>query len=45
MFVRPESQSFMIWGFVFLIPFILAYTTYSYWVFRGKVTHDSGYHH
>ena len=40
----PESQRFMIWGFVILVPVILAYTTYSYWVFRGKVTHDSGYH-
>lgn len=40
-----ESLSFMIWGFVVLVPVILAYTTYSYWVFRGKVTRDSGYHH
>jgi cytochrome d ubiquinol oxidase subunit II len=29
-------------GAVFLIPMILAYTAYAYWVFRGKVgpTHD-----
>jgi cytochrome d ubiquinol oxidase subunit II len=28
---------------VILIPVILAYTGYSYWVFRGKVGHE-GYH-
>jgi cytochrome d ubiquinol oxidase subunit II len=39
-----ETQEFMIWGFVILIPIILSYTAYSYWVFRGKVTVDSGYH-
>jgi len=26
-----------------LIPIILAYTGYSYWVFRGKTGHE-GYH-
>ena len=26
-----------------LVPVILAYTGYSYWVFRGKVT-EGGYH-
>lgn len=41
----PATQAFMIWGFVFLIPVILAYTFYSYWVFRGKVTHEGGYSH
>jgi len=40
----PEaSQIFMLVGAAALIPIILAYTAYSYWVFRGKVdTH--GYH-
>ena len=40
----PEaSQMFLIVGAAALIPIILAYTAYSYWVFRGKVdTH--GYH-
>ena len=37
------SQSFMLVGAVVLIPMILAYTGWSYWVFRGKVAHD-GYH-
>ncbi|WP_309087207.1 cytochrome d ubiquinol oxidase subunit II [Phenylobacterium sp.] len=37
------SQSFMLVGAVVLIPIILGYTGYSYWVFRGKVGHE-GYH-
>lgn len=40
----PEpSQLFMLVGTAIIIPFILAYTVWAYWVFRGKVgTH--GYH-
>ncbi|MEL6062251.1 MULTISPECIES: cytochrome d ubiquinol oxidase subunit II [unclassified Methylobacterium] len=40
----PEaSQIFLLVGAAVLIPIILTYTAYSYWVFRGKVdTH--GYH-
>ncbi|CAM2958573.1 cytochrome bd-I ubiquinol oxidase subunit 2 apoprotein [Paracoccus aminovorans] len=39
----PRSQSFMLAGAMFIIPIILAYTGWAYWVFRGKVgTH--GYH-
>ncbi|WP_207484691.1 cytochrome d ubiquinol oxidase subunit II [Arenibaculum pallidiluteum] len=34
----PESQVFLLVGMVFLIPTILLYTAYCYWVFRGKVT-------
>ena len=38
-----SSQLFMLVGAAVLIPIILAYTAYAYWVFRGKVgTH--GYH-
>ena len=37
---QPESQIFMLVGVVLLIPLILAYTAYSYWVFRGKVGGD-----
>ena len=29
---------------MFLIPIILAYTGYAYWVFRGKVDPNEGYH-
>lgn len=37
-----NSLKFLLVGAVFLIPIILAYTAYAYWVFRGKVgpTHD-----
>lgn len=38
-----SSQIFMLVGAAFLIPIILTYTGYSYWVFRGKVGHE-GYH-
>jgi cytochrome d ubiquinol oxidase subunit II len=34
----PETQEFLLVGMVFLIPTILFYTVYSYYVFRGKVT-------
>lgn len=37
------SQIFMFVGAVVLIPIILAYTAYAYWVFRGK-TGEDGYH-
>ncbi|ACA18667.1 cytochrome d ubiquinol oxidase, subunit II [Methylobacterium sp. 4-46] len=37
------SQVFMLAGASVLIPIILAYTAYAYWVFRGKVD-ATGYH-
>ena len=40
----PETQGFMLVGVVILLPIILGYTAYTYWVFRGKVTADAGYH-
>jgi cytochrome d ubiquinol oxidase subunit II len=41
----PEnSQIFMLVGVVGLVPIILAYTSWNYWVFRGKVRAGSGYH-
>src|SRR3984893_13170143 len=33
----PESMGFTLVGALFVIPFILAYTAMSYYVFRGKV--------
>jgi cytochrome d ubiquinol oxidase subunit II len=39
-----SSQLFLLVGTVVLLPIILTYTFYNYWVFRGKVTVDSGYH-
>ena len=41
----PEnSQLFMLFGVAVLIPLILGYTAWAYWVFRGKVKPESGYH-
>ncbi len=39
-----ESLAFLLAGAVVLVPVILAYTGYAYWVFRGKVSTDTGYH-
>ena len=41
----PESQIFLLVGTLFILPVILGYTGYSYWVFRGKITRAAGYHH
>jgi len=38
----PASQAFLLTGAVVLLPLILAYTAYAYWVFRGKTV--GGYH-
>ncbi|MBU3057911.1 cytochrome d ubiquinol oxidase subunit II [Pseudomonas indica] len=41
----PEkSQLFTLVGVVILLPIILSYTVYSYWVFRGKIHVGEGYH-
>ncbi len=37
------SLRFMLPGVLVMVPIILAYTAWSYWVFRGK-TGDEGYH-
>jgi cytochrome bd ubiquinol oxidase subunit II len=39
-----NSLAFLLAGTVVLVPIILAYTAYSYWVFRGKVDTEGGYH-
>jgi len=39
-----ESLMFLLVGAVVLLPIILAYTAYAYWVFRGKVDPSEGYH-
>lgn len=38
-----RSQAFMLVGAALMLPIILAYTAWSYWVFRGKVGAE-GYH-
>jgi cytochrome d ubiquinol oxidase subunit II len=40
----PEGQAFLLIGTLFLIPIIFMYVGWSYWVFRGKVRADAGYH-
>lgn len=39
-----QSQEFMLIGAIFIIPVILVYTFWSYYVFRGKVPQNEGYH-
>lgn len=40
----PGAQGFLLVGVVVLIPCILGYTALTYWIFRGKVKADGGYH-
>jgi cytochrome d ubiquinol oxidase subunit II len=40
---RPESLRFTLWGALFVLPLVLAYTSYSYWVFRGKTDETEKY--
>ncbi|HXR96060.1 MAG TPA: cytochrome d ubiquinol oxidase subunit II [Rhizomicrobium sp.] len=40
----PSTQIFLGVGTLFLLPIIAVYTGWSYWVFRGKVRGDIGYH-
>jgi cytochrome bd ubiquinol oxidase subunit II len=39
-----STQAFLLVGTLVLLPVILLYTAWSYWVFRGKVRADTGYH-
>lgn len=41
----PRTQAFLLVGTLFLLPVILMYSAWSYWVFRGKVRADAGYGH
>ncbi len=38
------SLAFMLVGALVLLPVILGYTAYAYWIFRGKVDPEHGYH-
>ena len=40
----PSSQRFMLAGTLVLLPLILAYSGYVYWLFRGKVGPGESYH-
>ena len=39
-----ESLGFTLVGTLFIVPFVLMYTAWAYWVFRGKVRRGEGYH-
>ena len=39
----PQSQSLLLVGTVVLLPVILAYTGYCFYVFRGKASHEAHY--
>ena len=38
-----NALALMLWGVAILLPLILGYTAWVYWLFRGKVG-DAGYH-
>jgi cytochrome d ubiquinol oxidase subunit II len=38
------TQAFLLIGVLILLPMVLLYSAWSYWVFRGKVRADIGYH-
>lgn len=40
-----NALGLMLVGTAVILPMILAYTVWVYWVFRGKVTEEAGYHH
>ncbi len=39
----PESQSLLLIGTVILLPLVLTYTGYCYYIFRGKASHERAY--
>jgi cytochrome bd ubiquinol oxidase subunit II len=41
---QPLTQKITLIGALTILPFVLGYTLYSYWIFRGKVTDDIMYH-
>ena len=40
----PNALALMLGGVVIMLPLILGYTAVVYWLFRGKVSADAGYH-
>jgi len=40
-----NALGLMLVGTVVILPLILAYTGWVYWVFRGKIDEEAGYHH
>ncbi len=40
----PASQIFMLLGTLLLLPFVIGYVVFVYWLFRGKVREGESYH-
>jgi cytochrome d ubiquinol oxidase subunit II len=40
----PQALTLMLIGVAILLPFILGYSAWVYWIFRGKVAADASYH-
>jgi cytochrome d ubiquinol oxidase subunit II len=41
---QSETMIFTLWGVALVIPVVLGYIIYSYWIFRGKIQAEEGYH-
>ena len=41
----PATQAFVLVGAALILPIVLAYTAFTYYVFRGKVRPGEGYRH
>jgi cytochrome d ubiquinol oxidase subunit II len=39
----PASQSLLLVGTLVMLPLVLAYTAYCYYIFRGKTSHETTY--
>ena len=39
----PESQSLLLVGTAIMLPLVLGYTAYCYYIFRGKTSHEATY--
>ncbi|MDQ5850952.1 MAG: cytochrome d ubiquinol oxidase subunit II, partial [Chloroflexota bacterium] len=40
----PSTQAFMLAGVAVLLPIVLGYMAFVYWIFRGKIRPGEGYH-
>ena len=40
----PASQIFMLLGTLLLLPIVIGYIVFIYWLFRGKVREGESYH-
>ena len=39
----PESQSLLLIGTAIMLPLVLTYTAFCYYIFRGKTSHETTY--